>query len=110
VSDVDRACDFLIVLVESQVQVAGDIGDLLDTHHRLTGPRRDEATLPGDQVVITASHTDRQSTYVVRTDRPVLDPAWEVGRLDLEDLVLAYMSRARPARPETTRPTLEALR
>jgi len=110
VSDVDRACDFLIVLVDSQVQLAGDIGDLLDTHHRLTGPRRDEATLPSDQVVITASHTDRQSTYVVRTDRPVLDPSWEVGRLDLEDLVLAYMSRARPGRPETTRPTLEALR
>jgi ABC-2 type transport system ATP-binding protein len=109
VSDVDRACDFLIVLVDSQVQVAGDIGDLLDTHHRLTGPRRDETTLPSDQVVITASHTDRQSTYVVRTDHPVLDPSWEVGRLDLEDLVLAYMSRARPAGPALTRPTLEAL-
>ncbi len=40
------------------------------------------ATLPGDQEVVTASHTDRQSTYVVRTDAPILDPAWEVSRLD----------------------------
>ena len=110
VSDVDRACDFLIVLVESQVQIAGDIEHLLGTHHRLSGPRRDEATLPDDQVVVTASHTDKQSTYVVRTERPVLDPSWTVSRLDLEDLVLAYMSRARPTRPKTTRPTLEALR
>ena len=30
---------------------------------------------------------------VVRTDAPILDPAWTVGRLGLEDLVLAYMER-----------------
>ena len=49
VSDVERACDYLVVLVDSRVQVAGDIEHLLATHHRLTGPRRDEATLPTDQ-------------------------------------------------------------
>jgi MFS family permease len=32
---------------------------LLAAHHRLTGPRRDPATLPADQQVISASHTDR---------------------------------------------------
>ena len=63
-----------------QVRVAGDVEALLDTHHRLTGPRRDPATLPADQHVVSASHTDRQSTFVVRTDAPVLDPAWTVGR------------------------------
>ena len=81
VSDVERACDYLVVLVDSRVQVAGDIEHLLATHHRLTGPRRDPATLPGDQHVVTASHTDRQSTYLVRTEAPILDPAWEVSRL-----------------------------
>ncbi|MBA2952790.1 ATP-binding cassette domain-containing protein [Nocardioides sp. MAH-18] len=109
VSDVERACDFLIVLVDSRVQVAGDIEELLGSHLRLTGPRRDPATLPAAQEVVTASHTDRQSTYVVRTDAPVLDPAWEVSRLTLEDLVLAYMSRQALARADA-RPSLEALR
>lgn len=41
VSDVERACDYVIVLVDSRVQVAGDIDDLVACHHRLTGPRRD---------------------------------------------------------------------
>ncbi len=55
VSDLERTCDFLIVLVDSRVQVAGDIDELLAGHHRLTGPRRDPGTLPGDQHVVTAA-------------------------------------------------------
>jgi ABC-2 type transport system ATP-binding protein len=96
VSDLERVCDFLIVLVESRVLVAGEIDKLLGTHHRLTGPRRDPDRLPADQHVISASHTDRQSTFVVRTDGPIHDPGWTVSQLGLEDLVLAYM-RGRPA-------------
>ncbi|RZT20294.1 ABC-2 type transport system ATP-binding protein [Kribbella sp. VKM Ac-2569] len=106
VSDVERACDFLIVLVESRVQVSGEIDTLLATHFRLTGPRRDQKDLPGDQHVVTASHTDRQSTYLIRTDKPILDPAWTVSQLTLEDLVLAYMGR--DVQPE--RPVLEVQR
>jgi ABC-2 type transport system ATP-binding protein len=108
VSDVERACDHLVVLVDSRVRVAGDIDDLLASHHRLTGPRRDPANLPADQHVVSASHTDRQTTLLVRTDGPILDPAWDVSRLTLEDLVLAYMSG--PATARNPRPTLEALR
>jgi ABC-2 type transport system ATP-binding protein len=110
VSDVERACDFLIVLVDSRVQIAGDIEDLLASHHRLTGPRREPESLPTDQQVIAVSHTDRQSTYVVRTEAPILDPAWEVSRLTLEDLVLAYMARPVADRGAGARPSLEVLR
>ena len=91
VSDLERVCDHVVVLVDSQVRVADDVEDLLATHHRLSGPRREPATMPRDQHVVWASHTDRQSTYVVRTDSPILDPAWSVTALGLEDLVLAYM-------------------
>ncbi len=91
VSDLERVCDHVVVLVDSQVRVADDVEDLLATHHRLSGPRREPATMPSDQHVVWASHTDRQSTYVVRTDSPILDPAWSVTALGLEDLVLAYM-------------------
>jgi ABC-2 type transport system ATP-binding protein len=91
VSDLERVCDHVVVLVDSQVRVAGDVDHLLATHHRLSGPRREPGSLPGDQEVVWASHTDRQSTYVVRTETPVLDPAWSVSALSLEDLVLAYM-------------------
>ncbi|MGW1779465.1 ABC transporter ATP-binding protein [Streptomyces sp. NPDC002143] len=109
VSDVERACDYVIVLVDSRVQVAGDIDDLVACHHRLTGPRRDPDTLPAGQHVITASHTDRQTTLVVRTDTAVHDPSWTVGPLGLEDIVLAYMTRPADA-VRDTRPALEVLR
>ncbi|MER5226501.1 ABC transporter ATP-binding protein [Streptomyces flaveus] len=109
VSDVERACDYVIVLVDSRVQVAGDIDDLVACHHRLTGPRRDPDTLPAGQHVITASHTDRQTTLLVRTDTAVHDPAWTVSPLGLEDIVLAYMTRPTDA-VRDTRPALEVLR
>jgi ABC-2 type transport system ATP-binding protein len=108
VSDLERVCDYLIVLVDSRVQVTGDIDTLLGTHHRLTGARRDPATLPSDQHVISASHTDRQTTLLIRTDAPIHDPAWTVGQLSLEDLVLAYMSQNGASRNH--RPALEVLR
>ncbi|ADB49314.1 ABC transporter ATP-binding protein [Conexibacter woesei] len=108
VSDLERVCDHLIVLVGSRVQLAGDLDALLATHHRLTGPRRDETALPADQHVVSASHTERQSTFLVRTDAPIYDPAWSVGQPDLEDVVLAYMGQRTTDRER--RPVLEVLR
>ncbi|MGH9093445.1 MAG: ABC transporter ATP-binding protein [Acidimicrobiales bacterium] len=93
VADLERTCDYLVLLVDSRVRVAGDIDELLGSHHRLTGPRHDRA-VPSDQAVIAESHTDKQSTLVVRSVGPVLDPSWSVEQLDLEDLVLAYMAHA----------------
>ena len=107
VADLERVCDYLIVLVGSRVQLAGEVDRLLATHHLLTGPRRNPGTLPASQHVISASHTDRQTTLIVRTDAPVHDPAWTVSPVGLEDLVLAYMSQTgQPGR----RPVLEVQR
>ena len=108
VSDLERVCDHLIVLVDSEVRVEGDVETLLAQHHRLTGPRRDTSTLPAGQQVVSASSTDRQTTVVIRTDQAVHDPSWAVGSLGLEDLVLAYM--AHPTGPEQATPALEVLR
>jgi len=94
VADLERVCDYVVVLVASRVRVAGEVSDLLASHHRLSGPRRDPGSLPAGQEVITESHTDKQTSLLVRTDGPVLDPAWAVKPVSLEDLVLAYMSRA----------------
>ncbi len=43
--------------------------------------------------VIEESHAGKQITLLVRTSDPVLDPAWTVRPVSLEDLVLAYMSQ-----------------
>ncbi|PRX45138.1 ABC-2 type transport system ATP-binding protein [Prauserella shujinwangii] len=106
VTDVERVCDYLVVLVDSHVRVAGDVDELLSSHHRLTGPRRDPGTLPAGQHVVSVSHTERQTTLLLRAESPIHDPAWTVSRVGLEDLVLAYLS------PPTAagRPALEVLR
>jgi ABC-2 type transport system ATP-binding protein len=100
VADVERVCDYLVILVSSRVQVAGDVDELLATHHRLIGPR--DAAAPSGQVVIESSYTDRQCMLIVRSDGPVTEPGWIVEALSLEDLVLAYMgqgSRSNHAAP-----------
>jgi ABC-2 type transport system ATP-binding protein len=98
IGDLERVCDHLIVLVASRVRVAGPVEELLATHHLLTGPRRDPATLPAGVQVISARHTDVQTTLLVRTSGKVLDPSWTVSEVSLEDLALAYMRQAGPGR------------
>ena len=94
VSDLERVCDYLIVLVTSRVQLAGETEDLLAQHYRIVCTRRKESDLPAGFEVIWAEHSERQSTFFVRsqTDPPVGD--WSAEHLDLEDLVLTYMERA----------------
>jgi len=94
VSDLERICDYLIVLVASRVRVAGEVEALLASHYQLTGPRRDLAALPAGWQVISDSHTDRQSTLLVRSDKPIVNENMTVDQIGLEDLVLAYMSQA----------------
>jgi ABC-2 type transport system ATP-binding protein len=95
VADIERVCDYLVVLVSSRVQLTGELEDLLATHHRLIGPRIESDATIENQYVIEASHTDRQSTVLVRSDGPVLDSAWTIEPVSLEDLVLAYMGQGK---------------
>jgi ABC-2 type transport system ATP-binding protein len=108
-ADLERVCDYLVLLVSSQVQVAGDVNDLLGSHHRLSGVRRDPHGLPADWTVIEESHTDKQSTLLIRTEGSILDPSWSVKPISLDDLILAYMSQGRTPRPSRGR-ELEVLR
>jgi ABC-2 type transport system ATP-binding protein len=110
ISDLERVCDYLIVLADSRVRIAGPVDELLSAHHLLSGPRRDPDTLPAGTQVISASHTDRQSTLLVRADGPVvLHPAWTVSEVGLEDLVLAYMKQAAGRSDRNRNRHLEAL-
>jgi ABC-2 type transport system ATP-binding protein len=93
VAELERVCDYLVLVAEGRVQLSGEVDELLASHRRLSGPRRDRARLPASQEVIEETHTDRQSTLLVRTEEPVIDPTWTVEEVSLEDIVLAYMGR-----------------
>jgi ABC-2 type transport system ATP-binding protein len=109
VADLERVCDHLIVLAGAKVQLSGDVAELLACHHRLSGPRRDPRSLPRGHRVIEESHTDKQTTLLVRSDDPILDPSWTVRSVTMEDLVLAYMNQ-QPARASDRPAGLEVLR
>lgn len=91
-ADLERVCDYLIVLQASQVQLVGTVDDLIATHRHLIGPRHGNDPIGGVAAVVRTSHTDRQSTLLVRTDGPITDPMWTVREASLEDLILAYLA------------------
>ncbi len=102
VSDLERVCDYLIILVASRVQLAGETEDLLAQHHRIVCSRRQDTDLPPNLDVISAEHTDRQSTFIVRSQTGVPARDWSAQHLELEDLVLAYMESAADRSHRTT--------
>jgi ABC-2 type transport system ATP-binding protein len=98
IGDLERVCDHLVVLSAARTQLVGGIEELLATHRVLTGPRRDVAAGAGGvAAVVQQAHTERQSTLLVRTDGPVLDPAWSVAEVGLEELVLGYLGQPQAA-------------
>jgi ABC-2 type transport system ATP-binding protein len=116
VAELERFCDYLIILLEGQVRVAGDVDELLAAHQRLT--RATASDLPGDAPATRARHDtawsggetaagdalareagvvavtrDRQqTTLMVRREAELPRIGWEVGAITLEELVLAYMA------------------
>jgi ABC-2 type transport system ATP-binding protein len=100
VAELERLCDWLIVLKGGRVQVAGPADDLLAAHRLLTVPRATpDAELPG--LPIHRTDSERHSTVVVRTDPVRLAaqqrPGWQADPVGFEPLVMAYLQR----RPET---------
>lgn len=91
VIDLERVCDHIILLAASRTQLCADIDHVLQSHKSLVGPRRGLNGLEPAINVIEATQTERQSRLLARLDGPVLDPAWEISDVDLEDIVLAYM-------------------
>jgi ABC-2 type transport system ATP-binding protein len=94
VAELERVCDYLIVLTGGRVQVAGDIDDLLAEHRVLTGPVDSVVEGAG---VIHVTRGDRHANVVARPGGATVLPGWESHPIGLEELVLAYLRRSRAA-------------
>jgi ABC-2 type transport system ATP-binding protein len=94
-TDLERVCDYMILLSGSEVQLAAPIEDIVARHRVLTGPRSDPSGVERMHSVIQASHTDRQTTLVVRANGHLYDSRWQVDEVGLEEIVLAYLGRRR---------------
>ena len=91
VADLERVCDHLVILSHAQAQLAAPIDEILATHRLLTGPRCDPSTIARVHRVIRESHTERQTSLLVRANGHVYDACWELHDVDLEEIVLAYL-------------------
>jgi ABC-2 type transport system ATP-binding protein len=91
VADLERVCDHLVILATARVQLAGPIDDIVASHRLLTGPRTDPAAVARMHAVIRESHTERQTSLLVRANGHVYDCSWQQHEVDLEEIVLAYL-------------------
>jgi ABC-2 type transport system ATP-binding protein len=92
-ADVEKVCDYLVVLCDSRVQVAGRVRDLLASHHRLVAPRGELDRLPAGVEIVKIEDDHRHSRAIVRGD---VDPRPPVHAepVTIEELVLGYMARS----------------
>jgi ABC-2 type transport system ATP-binding protein len=91
VADLERVCDHLVILSHARALLGGPIEEIVAGHRLLTGPRNDPAAVARVHQVIRESHTERQTTLLVRANGHVYDSCWELHEIDLEEIVLAYL-------------------
>lgn len=92
VTDIERVCERIALLCHGSVKLEGSVEDLLARHRLLTGARRPLGRIRGVEEIVSAQHSGRQATLLVRTNGPIVDPTWSVDEIGLEDLLLAYMA------------------
>ena len=64
--------------------------------------------MAGVEAIVHESRTDRQTSLLARLNGPVIDPSWSVHEVDLEEIVLGYLSVAAGSPPPSAgspRPT-----
>jgi ABC-2 type transport system ATP-binding protein len=90
-ADLERVADYLILLSRGQVQLAGQVDDVLASHRILTGPAA-EADTYTQRPVVHARRGAAQAHLLVRaTAGDPVPPGWEAHPVGLEELALAYL-------------------
>ena len=95
IAELERICDYLIVLVDGRVQLAGDIEDLRASHRIVTGPR-DWPQRSGVSVVSATDTAGRTAALVRRTDGMSFGPGLEEAEPTFDELALGYLAAPRP--------------
>ncbi|MGP4016748.1 ABC transporter ATP-binding protein [Saccharopolyspora sp. 5N708] len=89
VSELERLCDYLVVLDRGTVKLVGDIDTLLDEHRVLVGP----TTAPSPAGAVHRHVNEDRATVLVR-GAVRADASWREQRVNLEELVMRYLSLA----------------
>jgi ABC-2 type transport system ATP-binding protein len=94
-AELERICDYLVVLSDGRVQLAGQVDAVLAAHLVLTGPPDRLASLPSTLAPIPLARAGAQAHLLVRAGgRKEPIPAGFVAQpAVLEELVLAYLGQ-----------------
>jgi ABC-2 type transport system ATP-binding protein len=89
-AELERVADYLVVLAEGEVRLAGEVEDLLAQHRMLTGPSAEADLYAKRLSPVQVRRADAQAHLLVRSDGPV-GAGWESAPVSLEELTLAYL-------------------
>jgi ABC-2 type transport system ATP-binding protein len=92
-AELERVADYLILMSEGRVQVAGEVDGLLARHRVLTGPATNADICAERLSVVHARRGAAQAHLLVRTNGTAdpVPPGWEAHPVSLEELTLAYL-------------------
>jgi ABC-2 type transport system ATP-binding protein len=91
-AELERVADYLILLSRGQVQLAGEVDDLIASHRLLTGPVAEADRGAERLCVVHVRRAGAQAHLLVRA--AASDPVsagWEAHPVGLEELAMAYL-------------------
>ncbi|HTR93716.1 MAG TPA: ABC transporter ATP-binding protein [Trebonia sp.] len=92
-AELERVADYLVVLGDGELRLAGPVDDLLAEHRVLTGPTATAGLLVGEFQTVQVRRAGAQAHLLVRDAGPdgTVPAGWEAHPVGLEELVLAYL-------------------
>lgn len=96
-ADVERVCDHVVILLDGQVRLAGDVEHLVSRHVFVSGQRH-RMPFPAGWQVIHERHAERQGMWLLRSTPDTVPVQTVDGTISrqatLEEIVLAYLRSA----------------
>jgi ABC-2 type transport system ATP-binding protein len=91
-SELERVCDYLVLLSRGSVQIADGTDELLATHRVFTGPVEQADAIAAALPVVHERRAGRQARLLVRTtNRHPVPAGWTDEPSNLEEIVLSYL-------------------
>ncbi len=92
IAELERFCDYLVVIRSGAVQVAGEVDDLLADHRRLSGPAAAADRIVAGAAIVADERTSAQAHLMMRGEPGRPAPlGWTSRPVGLDELVLAYL-------------------
>ncbi|WP_441248040.1 ATP-binding cassette domain-containing protein [Kitasatospora sp. McL0602] len=108
-AELDGVCDYVLLLGDGRVRLAGDVDELLDAHRLIVGAHEGDGPPPelARHELVELRRTGRQATALIRPSAEI-DPSWDVVEPTLEEVLLAYLRtpQAPPLLTPSARPAV----